>query len=95
MTVNAAKKAQSSLTSKEGDIDVCTIQDKNIPPGTGITDQDDNYPDGGLRAWLVLFGVCTTLNDRVGCSNRYNFWKTTFCAFSTQAKSFSPMYLTH
>lgn len=26
-----------------------------------LDSRDDEYPDGGARAWLVLFGVCTTL----------------------------------
>lgn len=61
MAVNPAEKPQPSFSSNEKDVEICTTKDGNIQSSTEIADQDEDYPDGGLRAWLIVLGVCIAL----------------------------------
>ncbi len=53
MTLNSP---HPSYSSDEKDIDLDATRNESALPGTEITDHDD-YPDGGLRAWLIVLGV--------------------------------------
>jgi hypothetical protein len=51
--LNCKKSLETSLKSGEHEGQKGTAE---LPNG-GVTPEDD-FPDGGLRAWLVVFGVC-------------------------------------
>lgn len=46
-----------------------TTEKESRPDGNGVTvrPEEDEFPDGGLRAWLVVAGVCRAF-QRLSCS---------------------------
>ena len=44
------------------------------PRGVGNTVEEDVYPDGGLRAWLVVFGVSVTPPPSMTCISLNGSW---------------------
>lgn len=39
-------------------MDRASIEKSEISPDAEVKDKDIDFPDGGLRAWLVVAGVC-------------------------------------
>lgn len=58
MAPSVIEKAQLSFSFNDKDIDTTKIDDPQSE--SEIVDHDD-YPDGGLRAWLIVLGVCAIL----------------------------------
>ncbi|KIJ30328.1 hypothetical protein M422DRAFT_268194 [Sphaerobolus stellatus SS14] len=54
----------ASTSSKlNGEDAALSYREKSTQESTLNVEDDDNYPDGGLRAWLVVFGaMCNTFS---------------------------------
>lgn len=54
-TRNSTLHGAESVLKEKVDAQVESVEEKQ-----GAAAQDDDFPDGGLRAWLVVGGVCTS-----------------------------------
>jgi hypothetical protein len=64
------RKATSEATLKGLQDQTEKVQDNDsavASPAGGIPDFDDEFPDGGLRAWMVVFGVCFPIRGLRSC----------------------------
>ena len=86
-TGTSAKKSTSSITT---DASQSTLSIHHSPPSSTTDDEDDakSYPEGGLRAWLVVLGSFSGMCASFGIMNTVG----TFQAYLSthQLASYSP-----
>ena len=54
------EKINLSIVDEDSD-ELVGLKKTEVSPGAEIRDEDLAFPEGGLQAWLVVIGVCTTL----------------------------------